>query len=128
MYNAGPFALVGQNIEYVFAMIESTSKKIIPNTSWMGGNGMTRENFPQTSLVLESGATIHFLSNQNLPQSFNATKLMKIHCGGKAFDPAMIGRICDKLKYLSLSKGNVCIVKDGIANLLSMGKMVKEGY
>ena len=32
------------------------------------------------------------------------------------------------MKHLPLPKGNVCITKDGIANLLSMGKMVKEGY
>ena len=32
------------------------------------------------------------------------------------------------MKYLPLPKGDVCIAKDGIANLLSMGKMVKEEY
>ena len=42
MYDAGPFAWVGQNIEYVFAMIESRGKQIILNMGWMGSSGMTR--------------------------------------------------------------------------------------
>ena len=53
---------------------------------------------------------------------------MKVHCGETTFDQVMIGRIRDKLKHFPLPKGNVCIAKDSIANLLSMGKMVKEGY
>ena len=40
----------------------------------------------------------------------------------------MIGRLCNELKHLSLPRGDVCIAKDGIANLSSMGKMVKGGY
>ena len=66
MYDAGPFAWVGQNIENVFVMIESRSKQIIPNMSWMGGSGMTRANVLQTSLVIDSGTIIHFFSNQEL--------------------------------------------------------------
>ena len=40
----------------------------------------------------------------------------------------MIGRLRNKLKHLPLPKGEVCVAKDGIANLLSMGKLMKEGY
>ena len=40
----------------------------------------------------------------------------------------MIGRLRDELNHLPLPKGDVCVAKDGIANLLSMGKLVKEGY
>ena len=53
---------------------------------------------------------------------------MKIHCGGSTFDQEMVGRLCEELDHLPLPKGEVCIAKDGIANLLSMGKLVKEGY
>ena len=53
---------------------------------------------------------------------------MKIHCGGTTFDQAMIGCLQDELKHLSLPEEEVHIAKDGIANLLSMGKLVKEGY
>ena len=53
---------------------------------------------------------------------------MTIHYGGTTFDQAMIGRLRDELKHLPLPKGEVCVAKDGIANLLSMGKLVKEGY
>ena len=53
---------------------------------------------------------------------------MKIHCGGTAFNQVMIGRLRDELKHLPLPKGDVCIAKDGIANLLSIGKLVREGY
>ena len=64
MYDAGPFAWVCQNIEYVFVMIEPTIRLIIPNMSWMGGNRVTRANVPQTSLAIDSGVTIHFFSNR----------------------------------------------------------------
>ena len=40
----------------------------------------------------------------------------------------MVGGIRNELKHLPLPKGKICIAKDGIANLLSMGKLVKEGY
>ena len=40
----------------------------------------------------------------------------------------MVGRIHNKLKHLRLPRGRICIAKDGIANLLSMGKLAKEGY
>ena len=53
---------------------------------------------------------------------------MTIHCGGSTFDHAIVGRICTELKHPPLPRGRICIAKDGIANLLSMGKMVKEGY
>ena len=78
---------------------------------------MTRANGPQTSLALDSGATIYFFSNQDLLQSIKESdKAMKIHCGRTTFDQEMIGRLKDKLKYLLLLKGDVCITKDDIAN------------
>ena len=40
----------------------------------------------------------------------------------------MIGCLQDELNHLPLQKGDIYIAKDGIANLLSMGKMMKEGY
>ena len=82
MHDAGPFTWVEQNIEYVFAMIELKSKQIIPNMGWMYGSGLTRENVPQTSLAIDSGATIYFFSNEELLQSIKATNATKIHCGG----------------------------------------------
>ena len=80
-------------MEHVFPMIESTSRHIILRVSWKGNSGMTKANVPQTSLALESGATIHLFSNQDLLQPIKATKPMKIHCGGTTFDQAIIGRI-----------------------------------
>ena len=81
MCDAGPFAWVGQNIEYIFAMVESRSKEIILNMSWICGSGLTSANVPQTSLAIDSGATIHFFSNEDLLRSIKATKLVKIHYG-----------------------------------------------
>ena len=52
MYDTGPFALVGQNIGYVFAIIELRGKQIISNMSWICGSGLTRANIPQTPFVL----------------------------------------------------------------------------
>ena len=40
----------------------------------------------------------------------------------------MVGRIRNELKHLPLSRGKVCIARDEIANLLSMGKLVKKEY
>ena len=60
MYDAGPFAWVGQNMEYVFTMIDSTNQQITHRMSWNGSSDMTRANVPKTSLALDSGATIHF--------------------------------------------------------------------
>ena len=91
-------------MEYLFTMIESTSRQIIPKMSWNGNSGITTANVPQKSLALDSGATIHFFSNQDLLQSIKATKSMKIHYGGTTFGQAMIGRLQDELKHLLLQK------------------------
>ena len=129
MYDAGPFNWVRPNMKYVFAMIESTSRQIFPRMNWNGNSGVTRVNVPQTSLVLDSGATIYFFGNQEFLQAIKKSdNSMTIHCGGSTFDQAMIGRLHDELKHLLLPNGELCVAKDGIANLLSMGKLVKEGY
>ena len=128
MYDAVLFAWVGQNIAYVFAMIKLQGKQIIPNISWMCGSDLTRVNVPQTSLAIDSGTTIHFFSNEDLLQLVKANKLMRIHCGGTTFNQEMAGRIRNELKHLPLLRKRICIAKVRIANLLSMGKLVKEGY
>ena len=70
-----------------------------------------------------------FHSNQELLQAIKRSKnSITIHCGGTIFDQTMIGWLRDKLKHLPLSKREVCVAKDGIANLLSMRKLLKEGY
>ena len=97
--------------------------------NWNGDSGVTRANVPQTSLALDSSATIHFFSNQELLQAIKKSdNSIDIHCGGSTFDQAMIGRLRDELKHLSLPEGEVCVAKDGIANLISMRELVKEGY
>ena len=65
MYGARLSTWVGQNMEYVFAMTESTSKQIFPTMVWSGSNSVTRENVPQTSLTFDSSATIHFSAIKN---------------------------------------------------------------
>ena len=60
MYDAGPFNWIRPNMEYVFAMIESIGRQLFPRMNWKGGSGLTRANVPHLSLVLDSGATIHF--------------------------------------------------------------------
>ena len=75
MYDAGPFSWVRPNMEYVFAMIESTGRQLFPRMNWKGNSGLTRANVPQLSLALDSGATIHFLVTKNYyNQSRRATK------------------------------------------------------
>ena len=60
MYDAGPFSWIRPNMEYVFAMIESTGRQLFPRMNWKGSSGLTRANVPQLSLALDSGATLHF--------------------------------------------------------------------
>ena len=40
----------------------------------------------------------------------------------------MAGLICKELQHLPLPRKKICIATDSIANLLSMGKLVKEGF
>ena len=108
-------------------MIES-SRQIIPSMNWVGGSGLTRANVSQTSLAIDSGATVHFFSNKDLLQSIKLIKKMKIHCGGSTFDQCHAGRIRKELEYLPLPRKKICIATNGIANLISMGKLVEEGY
>ena len=65
MYDAGPFSWVRPNMEYVFAMIESTGRQLFPRMNWKGSSGLTRANVPQLSLALDSGATIYFPVTKN---------------------------------------------------------------
>ena len=65
IYDTLSFPWVGRKIEYVFAMIES-SRQIIPGMNWIGGSGRTRANVSQTSLAIDSGATVHSFSNKEL--------------------------------------------------------------
>ena len=129
MYDASPFNWIRPNMEYVFAMIESSGRQVFPRMNWSGNSGVTRANVPQTSLALDSGATIHFFSNQELLQAIKKSdSSMTIHCGGSTFNQAMEEHLRNELNHLSSPKREVCVAKDEFANLLSMAKMVKEGY
>ena len=128
IYDAQPTDWVCQNIKYVFAMIESTSRHIILNMNWMGRNGRTRANVSRTSLATDSGATVHFFSNPELLRSIKTIKTAKIHCGGTSFDQCEAGLLRKELRHLPLPRKKIFLAKDGIANLLSLGKLVKEGF
>ena len=67
------FPWIGGKIEYVFAMIES-GRQIIPSMNWVGGSGVTRANVSQTSLAIDSGATVHLFSNKELLEFINPIK------------------------------------------------------
>ena len=64
-YDANPFSWIKPNMEYIFAMVESTGRQLFPSMNWKGSNGLTRANVPQLSLALDSGATIHFFVTKN---------------------------------------------------------------
>ena len=95
--------MVWKNIEYVFALIQA-SRQIIPSMNWVGGSRLTNANVSQTSLAIDSGATIHFFSNKELLQSIKPIKKMKIHCGGSTFDQCHAGRIRKELEHLPLPR------------------------
>ena len=126
-YDAKLFPWIGKKIEYVFAVMAS-SEQIIPSMSWISGSGRTRANVSQTTLALDSGATVHFFSNIKLLRSVKTIEGMKIHCGGTSFNQCKAGKLRKELKHLPLPKKQICVATDGIANLISMGKLVEEGY
>ena len=102
------------------------SKQIIPNMNWVGGSGVTRANVSQTTLAIDSGATIHFFSNRALLEAIKLIKKMTIHCGGSTFNQCHAGMIRKELAHLPLPRKKICIANDGIANLISMGKLVSS--
>ena len=86
----------------------------------------TRAKIPQNTLVLDSGATVHLISNPDMMQNLhNKEKSTTIHCGGKSWRQTKAGELCDDLKGLPLPQGEVLLAKDGIANLLSLAEMTK---
>ena len=97
MCDAGPFNWVGRNIEYVLAILES-SKQIFPRLNFGSTGNLTRANVPQTTLALDSGATIHFFSNSELLKLIkeSANKLT-VHCGGSSFQHGTVGQVRDEL-------------------------------
>ena len=127
IYDAISFPWIGGKIEYVFAMIGS-NRQIIPSMNWVGGSWRTRANVSQTSLAIDSGATVHFFSNKELLQLIKPIEKIKIHCGGSTFDQCHAGMIRKELDHLLLPRKKIYIATNGIANLISMGKLVEEGY
>ena len=92
---------------------------------------MTRANVQQNSLVLDSGATIHFFSNEDLLymlREMKESEKFTIHCGGRSFKLGTVGKLRKELQHLPLPKEDICLYTDGVANLLSMSRLVKEGY
>ena len=61
----------------------------------------TRANVPQNSLVLDSGATVHLISNPEMMQKLHhKSNSTTIHCGGKSWNHTKAGELCDDLKEL----------------------------
>ena len=88
---------------------------------------MIRSNVPQTVLVLDSGATIHFFSSENMMKNIHdGPEPLRIHFGGKAWNQYAIGELCDNLNHLPLSQRLMYIAKDGIGNLHSLGHLAKH--
>ena len=92
MCDAGPFNWVSRNIEYVLAILES-SKQIFPRLNFGSTGNVTRANVPQTTLALDSGATIHFFSNPELLKLIKeSTNKLTVHCGGSSFQHGTVGQ------------------------------------
>ena len=125
IYDAQPNDWVSKNTKYVFTMIESKRKQINPNINWMGRNGRTRANISQTSLAIDSGATVHFFSNPELLRSIKVINTAKIYCGGTSFDQFEAGLLRRELRHLPLPRKKIVLAKDGMVNLVSLGKLVK---
>ena len=126
--------LTKDEIDFVLGVIIDRTKQensppgqLFANVKGLKNGIMTGANVPQTVLVLDSGATIHFFSNENMMKDIhNGPEPLRIHCGGKSWDQYAVGELCDDLKHLSLPQGPMYIAKDGIGNLLSLGQLAKH--
>ena len=49
-----------------------------------------------------------------------------IHCGVKSWSHHRVGELCDDLKDLPLPQGRMYLVKNGVANLLSLSMLAKD--
>ena len=53
-YDAGLFSWLRPNMEYIFAMVESTGRQLFPRMNWKGSSGLTRANMPQLLLAVDN--------------------------------------------------------------------------
>ena len=89
--------------------------------------GMTRANVPQNTLALDSGASVHFFSNENLMEKcYELGRASTIHCGGISSSYSTVGILNKELKKLPLPQGPVYVTKNGIANLVSLSELAKD--
>ena len=124
----GASTFVWEGIQYLFAVISdrvghqltaSISRKVKECVPMRG-------KVSPWKLILDSGATVHFFCNKYLLQNIrNASNNIKIHCGGKSWDHSCVGDLADELKNLPLPQGEILYTKEGIGNLVSMGRMIK---
>jgi hypothetical protein len=73
------------------------------------------------ALVLDSGASLHLMVNEDMLQNVRTdSNPTNIHCGGKSWSNNQVGQLCDELKVLPLPQDDLHLHKDGVANLLSL--------
>ena len=102
---------------HVFGAIADAcpSKQLVPQMKGSNRNKaksksvrFTRANVPQNSLVLDSGATVHLISNPEMMQKLHhKSNSTTIYCGGKSWNHTRARELCDDLKELPLPQGKV---------------------
>jgi hypothetical protein len=84
-------------------------------------NKLSRGNTSLNALVLDSGASLHLMVNEDMLQNVRTNvSPTNIHCGGKSWSNNQVGQLCDELKILPLPQDDLHLHKDGVANLLSL--------
>jgi hypothetical protein len=93
---------------------DSPPDKILPNLQLFpiigrkkarsgASNKLSRGNISLNALVLDSGALLHLLVNEDMLQNVRTdVNPTNIHCGGKSWSNNQVGQLCDELKVLPL--------------------------
>jgi hypothetical protein len=90
-------------------------------------NKLSRGNISLNALVLDSGASLHLMVNEDMLQNVRTdSNPTNIHCGGKSWSNNQVGQLCDELRVLPLPQDDLYLHKDGVANLLSLTLLSKS--
>jgi hypothetical protein len=76
-------------------------------------NKLSRGNISLNALVLDSGASLHLMVNEDMLQNIcTDSNPTSIHCGGKSWSNNQVGQLCDELKVLPLPQDDLHLHKD----------------
>jgi hypothetical protein len=133
--NSGTICVAATNPRVHF---QTPQEKLLPNLQLSPRIGrkkarsglsskLSRGNISMNALVLDSGASLHLMVNEDMLQNVRTdSNPTSIHCGGKSWSNNQVGQLCDELKVLPLPQDDLHLHKDGVANLLLLALLSKS--